>query len=225
MRKMDDIFEKLPHALEDGLKDLKFTEEMRQNVLSQLNKAATKAGPQKKKHFWQVAVALIVLLGCIGVAGLWSTYRNLAPPVTSPNFTEIEALDIDLDGKEPLELVNTWRVREPDRTESLMAIVWTRNARGQLSVVSTHPMEGQEFLPLVVLPAPRRQGNLVVIASTDGEKQIFYSILGYENGRVVEYPGKYIEYPVKKMRNPREINLVPVIIDHKIIYANWEVEK
>ena len=46
---MDDIFEKLPHALEDGLKDLKFTEEMRQNVLSQLNKAATKAGPQKKK--------------------------------------------------------------------------------------------------------------------------------------------------------------------------------
>jgi len=225
VRNADELFTKLPRALEYGLQDLKFTAEMRQNVLSQLRRSSLKAGREKKHRYWLPAVALIVLLACIGLAGLWRSYRTLGPPVASPNFMEIEALDIDLDGQEPLELVNTWRVREPDSTESLMALIWTRNARGQLSVALTHPMKGQEFLPLAVLPSPQRQGDLVVIASTDGESQIFYSVLGFEDGQVVEYIGRYIDYPVYKMRNLREINLVPVIVDHKIIYPSWEVEK
>lgn len=225
MRNQDDLFQKLPHALESGLKNLQFTEEMRQNVLSRLGEYRFEAGQPKRSRLKFLAVAAVVLLAAIAVAGLWSSLRTLPVPEASPNFTEIEALDIDLDGKEPLELINTWRIREPDRSVSLMAIIWTRNAKGQLNAVSTLPMEGQEFLPLVVLPAPRRKGNLVVIASTDGESQIFYSILGIENGQVVEYYGKYLEYPVKEVRNLREINLVPVIIDHQIIYPDWEVEK
>ena len=105
--------------------------------------------------------------------------------------TEIEALDIDLDGKEPLELVNTWRcVNRTDGKFNGHSLDTQCQRSVKCGFNTSHGRAG-DSAPLV-LPAPRARVIWWLLLPQDGKKQIFYSILGYENGRVVGYPGKYI---------------------------------
>jgi len=190
--KFEELLQKLPHALAKGLGDLKFSQEMHDQVRMRLKLGFYEKPDKLRKPALAAATAALAMLCLVGVsAGIWwwKEQRDPAARHTAmgPYFEEIETIDIDLDGKEPLELVNTWRIREPDYGETLMAIIWTRDDRGQLNVTSTHSFEGSEFFPLLVLSPATEKRNYVLIASTDKANRIYYCVLGYDGNQVYEY--------------------------------------
>jgi len=189
-KKLDDLFEELPQVLNDGLKHLKFSEEMRKTVRNRLKNAQMEIMPCSRRPF-SVAVAIVTLFFVLLVSSfaLKYGYSPVAkPPMDAGHIFEAqETLDVDLDGREPLEIVNTWKVREANDGESLMALIWARDKDGKLSVISTLPFEGTEFLPIEVLTPTMYRGQLVIIAATDGKNRIFYRVIGYDGNRVMPY--------------------------------------
>jgi len=183
----DELLENLPQALANSLKDVTFTESMRQNVFARIRGEAASRPVWRKRL---PALAAVCALFVVCLAGLLRFGGRISPQAMQAapyGFTEVEALDIDLDGQEPLELVNTWRVRKAGSDEMLLALIWERDLSGQLRVISTHTVEGTEFLPLLVLTPSAKRGNLVLVTSTDGSERYYYCILGFEGGKVVEY--------------------------------------
>ncbi len=209
-KRYEDLLAKLPRVLEEGLESLKFTKEMRDSVRSRLNYAIyEKTNYRRKISLACVPVILIILfLAVAGTKWLYNRAALAVPPTASrPHFTEIETIDIDLDGEEPLELVNTWRVRG-NNEETLLALIWARDARGQLNVVSSHPFEGKDFLPLFVLSPAKHKGNLVFIASTDGANKLYYCVLGYDGNEVFEYREMSSKHIEQRQQMLREIELL-----------------
>ncbi|HHX75331.1 MAG TPA: hypothetical protein GX699_10560 [Firmicutes bacterium] len=198
----DELLENLPRVLASSMKDLTFTESMRQHVYERIS-AEKASGPAWRRRLPAVAAALLVV--CL--AGLLRLFDRASPPERQPapyGFTEVEALDIDLDGEEPLELVNTWRVRGTGSGEMLLALIWERDLSGQLRVISTHTVEGTEFLPLLVLTPTAERRSLVLVTSTDGFERYYYCILGLDGGKVVEYRDTDPQIVNRAYRFPRE---------------------
>lgn len=190
--KFEELLKKLPRALAKGLGNLKFNQEMRDHVHLRL-KLGLYEKPVRSKKFALIAIPAAMVIFCLaGIsAGIWWWKEQREPAARygamGPYFEEIETIDIDLDGEEPLELVNTWRIREPDYGDTLIAIIWTRDAQGQLNVTSTHSFEGSEFFPLLILTPATEKRNYVLIASTDEANRIYYRVLGYDGNEVFEY--------------------------------------
>jgi len=189
-KKYDDILEKLPQVLNDGLKNLKFTAEMRSTVKSRLERVKLELMPRRKKRFSMAIPAAILLFVCLissFALNYWNNPITKPPMYTGHTFEAQETLDVDLDGREPLEIVNTWKVHEANNSQSLMALIWARDKDGRLNVISTLPFEGTEFLPIEVLTPSMYQGQLVIIATTDGQNRIYYRVIGYDGNQVMPY--------------------------------------
>lgn len=201
-KRFEGILKQLPQVLNDSLKNLEFTEEMRQAVRERLCDAEIKEIKQRRSFLPIPAVLLLVV--CIFGASIFIQRWNKSaiqtiPQVHSPMFIQLETIDIDMDGKGQLEMVNTWKMREPNSRESLIALVWVQDTKGDWYVVSTQPFYGKDFLPIEILSPPSLEGNLVVIASTDEKNQVYYRVLGYDGSKVLAYlEKKSIFYDVRK---------------------------
>ena len=171
------------------------------------------SGREAKKTFFFYAAAVIVLL-ILGMAGLrlgvGYFYRSAK---CRSELYRVEAMDIDLDGEEPLELVNTWCILETGKEDALLALVWKRDLRGNLQVISVHPFEGREFLPLTVLSPESYRGNLVVISSTDGAGSIYFCILGFDGDDVFEYREVYSKKWQRQLRLREIENFIPAVLN------------
>jgi hypothetical protein len=183
--------------------------------LDRLNTTVVKPA---NRFFYAPALGLLVLVICIAltVAGILRRNYPIAQPkvVDKPTFIEQETKNIDMDGEEPLEMVSTLKVRESNRRDLLMALVWARDTQGQLSVVSTQYFEGDEFLPIEVLVPSRHKGNLVLIAATDENKQVYYRVLGYDGTRVLLYLERSSDFSDIRRQMLREIErLLPASIE------------
>jgi|GEM_PF-3173647 hypothetical protein len=212
-KKYEDMLAGLPDVLEKGLKNVRFTEKMRRNVQDRLQSGMFPEEKRRKPSFVYAAAVIVLLI--LGMAGLRLGGRDIftGPQSAVPSFTEVEAMDIDLDGKEPLELVNTWRILETGKEDALLALVWKRDLRGNLQVISVHPFEGRKFLPLTVLSPESYRGNLVVISSTDGAGSIYFCILGFDGDDVFEYREVYSKKNGNGQLRLREIeNFIPAVL-------------
>lgn len=210
-KSFDNLLQKLPQVLNDGLKPLEFTEEMRKEVGARLKQVQFEKTQPRKLHFSiAFTAALMMFVICVAVR-FWTPVIH--PPSAVSAFETQETLDIDLDGKGQPEMVNTWKVRKADDDVTLMALIWARDHSGQLNVVSTLPFEGKEFLPIEVITPSVQRGNLVVIAATDGESTIYYRVLGYDGQQVLPYLERTTKFYNMRYQMLREIQrLLPVSI-------------
>ena len=218
MRKktFDELLDNLPQALANSLKDVTFTESMRQNVYERIREKTASWHARRRRLFVLAAVCALFVVCLAGLHWFGGRTSPTAMQAAPYGFTEVEALDIDLDGQEPLELVNTWRVRKAGSGEMLLALIWERDLSGQLGVISTHAVEGTEFLPLLVLTPSAKTGNLVLVTSTDGSERYYYCILGFEGGKVVEYRDTDPSTFKRTFRLSREVEqFIPVPIKTK----------
>jgi len=217
-KKYKDLLERLPQVLNDGLANIKFTEEMRQKVRLRLDRLNITDIKPTNKFFYAPAIGFLLLVICITFTSPWIIRRNypIAQPeaFNKPTFIEQESKNIDMDGEEPLEMVSTLKVRESNRGDLLMALVWARDSHGQLNVVSTQSFKGNEFLPIEVLVPSTHKGNLVLIAATDENRQVYYRVLGYDGNRVLLYLERSSDFSDIRRQMLREIErLLPASIE------------